>query len=391
MTSRAPGGSQSREKPMRIIGQFPYRLTRRNRWKLFRYRYRSLFRNVENIIDIAGGVINDIFLRRNAETQQDVHAEPIHIKDERNSAKRKQWCLYAAYSPKSVVTEMVLAQLRSYYEAGFSVVFVSMSASISELDRQRLSQVCSHLIHRRSFGRDFGAWAHAVRLLSDEMEAAEALLLTNDSNVGPVRALGPWINRCMEQEGVFGLTESIGGGSHLQSYFIVCNGRDVVNTMFSFLKNIRLSHSKWLMIQRGEIALTRFMRARGHFIGALVDYGSLEDIFINNPELWTELKVVFPWLFVGMKDINITEKNKLDVEYNRYLLRSRLFLAPLNPSHHFNAVLVKHFGFPFIKTELILKNPAMLPSAADWRHFVSDESPVAVETIEDHLSTLMSF
>ncbi|WP_204267400.1 hypothetical protein, partial [Escherichia coli] len=74
-----------------------------------------------------------------------------------------------------------------------------------------------------------------------------------------------------EREGVFGLTESLQGGPHLQSYFVLGHGRRATEDMAGFLRGLRLSFSKWITVQRGEIALTAAMRQR-HFVAAVIDH-----------------------------------------------------------------------------------------------------------------------
>ncbi|MFT0877364.1 rhamnan synthesis F family protein [Rhodopseudomonas sp. G2_2311] len=323
-----------------------------------------------NLVDVIGGLRKDMLPQ--------VENGALVFLNERG---RQRWCIYAAYSPTSHVSDMVLTQLRAYRDAGFEVVFVSMSLTISEGDRGRIADVCSGLVHRRSSGRDFGAWAHAVRLLGHRLAGAESLLLTNDSMLGPFVSLEPWIDACTAREGLFGLTESIGGGSHLQSYFLIANGAQVVADTVGFLSELRLSHSKWLMVQRGEVAFSCAMRRKGHYTAAVLDHETIENALLEHPELLAELSVLEPGLSIGL--------DSDDPFRYRYQLRSRLFMRPLNPCHQLNSVLLRYFKFPFIKVDLVTKNPGMVPSAPDWRYFIGPDSSVTEEMIEDHLATLV--
>ena len=382
---------------MRRIYDPAYRLKRRNFLTLSKYRFRKWIIYWKNAKDIAGGISRDVFFRNGLATQLDVKAVRLGENEHGPANLPRRWCLFAAYSPKSTVTDMMITQLRTYRDAGFSVVFITMSRTISEADKEKLKQVCTYVIHRKSFGRDFGAWAHAAHLLRNEIEAADVLLLANDSNLGPIFPLPPWIEACLEREGIFGMTESLGGGSHLQSYFLVGNGSEAVRAMLDFLLTMRLSHSKWLMIQRGEIGFTRAMQKRGLFVGALISYEDLENALLEQKDLQAELEVLFPGIFLRQDVFDFSKINpeNLSLESqrikwrNRYLLRFNLFFLPLNPSHQLNSVLLRHFKFPFIKAELITKNPGMVPSAPDWRYFITPESPVTEAMIEDHLATLI--
>jgi hypothetical protein len=386
---------------MRRIYQPSYRLKRRNVLSLLALRYRRRLIQVENAIDIGIGFVKDMLYRAELTAQPGVVATPLKPQGPQrppsDAGDQRRWCLFASYSPKSVVTDMVLEQLRAYKEAGFNVVFITMSRTLSKGDEAKLARFCAYVIHRRSFGRDFGAWAHAAQLLAAELAGAEALLLTNDSNLGPIYPLRPWIEDCLKRHGVFGLTESLGGGSHLQSFFLVGNGADAVAAMLAFLKEMKPSHSKWLMIQRGEIAFTQEMQKKGLFVGACIGHEDVESVLLGDELLQAELAVLFPGVFIDLENPPIpdVEGAWLDekIEYfklkNRYLLRSKLFVFPVNPTHQLASVLVKHFKFPFIKAELVVKNPCMVPSAPDWRYFVTAESPVSEEMIENHLVTLV--
>jgi len=50
------------------------------------------------------------------------------------------------------------------------------------------------------------------------------------------------------------LTESLQGGAHLQSYMLLARGRAVVQDLAHFVQTMRISHSKWLLIQMGRSA-----------------------------------------------------------------------------------------------------------------------------------------
>ena len=107
---------------------------------------------------------------------------------------------------------------------------------------------------------------------------------------------------------------------------------------------------------------------------------NLANALLENQELLAELFVMHPELREGLDPHWSTR--------NRYLLRSRLFLIPLNPNHKLNSVLLNHFHFPFVKVDLVTKNQGLVPSAPDWRYFLTSDSPVTEAMIDDHLAAL---
>ncbi|WP_170181741.1 rhamnan synthesis F family protein [Phreatobacter stygius] len=374
---------------MRRVQDYSYRTRRRTPLARLRARYSRLFLHLDNVRDIVGGSCKDLLLKSSLMrlAPPEVHHNHPLFPD---GSRPRRLCLFASYSKTSVVSDMVLEQLRAYRQAGFSIVFVSMSAGVSKPDLERLSGFCATVIRRDNHGLDFGAWADALRLLAGETTGLDSLLLTNDSNIGPISPLGPWIEKCLASEGIFGLTESLQGGAHLQSYFLLGHGRRATEDLTAFLRKLRVSFSKWILIQRGEIGLTSAMRQR-HFVAAVIDHETLENAVLDDIEAQLELSVVCPDLFAnfaidqppsaGIHDLQEARRIR-----DRYGLRRRLFNFPLNPTHQLASVLVKTFKFPFIKTELIVKNPARMPFAPDWRYCIDDQSPCSVEMIERHIA-----
>jgi hypothetical protein len=43
---------------------------------------------------------------------------------------------------------------------------------------------------------------------------------------------------------------------------------------------------------------------------------------------------------------------------------------PVNPTHHLWRALIEQAGFPYIKTDLVRRNPARLPGVEGWAEVV---------------------
>ena len=112
----------------------------------------------------------------------------------------------------------------------------------------------------------------------------DELILANDSVLGPIHPLAPVIDTMRAGgEGLFGLTESLQGGPHLQSYFLLARGKAAVADLMGFLQTLYVSHSKWLLVQMGEIRLARWMRRRGHRVAAVFGYDRLVQAAVADP------------------------------------------------------------------------------------------------------------
>ena len=49
---------------------------------------------------------------------------------------------------------------------------------------------------------------------------------------------------------------------------------------------------------------------------------------------------------------------------------------------------MRRLGFPFLKTELVRRNPGRLPGIDGWRALVPPEAPCPVPVIEAHLRAM---
>src|ERR1700753_1950921 len=131
-------------------------------------------------------------------------------------------------------------------------------------------------MHRENFGRDFGAWSDLMPEIRHRWPHMDELMLANDSVLGPIHPVAPIIEVMRANgKGLFGLTESLQGAPHLQSYFLFARGGAAVQDLQRFLQTLQLSHSKWLLVRRGEIKLAGWMRRRGHRVAAAFGYDRL--------------------------------------------------------------------------------------------------------------------
>jgi hypothetical protein len=266
--------------------------------------------------------------------------------------------LYLHWSPDGRVSDMVLGQVAFWRQAGFDVVFVS-NAAPPPRDWDAVGAQAVLRIARDNFGRDFGGWRDAFALAVARFGAPRELLLANDSVLGPVRPLAPVLDALRSGgEGLFGLTESRGGGAHLQSYLLLARGAAAVADVGAHLAACIPGRSKWRLVQHGELGLTRRMQRQGHRVAA-----------------------VFGWerVAAGLDAATLASLGP------RFAEPGALDRFPLNPTHHLWRVLVERFGFPFIKTELVLRNPLGLPGVAAWRALT--DAPTAA-LIADHLHGL---
>lgn len=284
--------------------------------------------------------------------------------------------IYVHYAPSGVVSEMVRRQLHFLSDAGFAVVFVSNAPHVPEEDWSAVREICALVVHRRNVGLDFGAWQSVAPEVMRRWPSATELLLMNDSSLGPIRPLQALIDVLRSGgDGLFGLTESLQGGPHLQSYFLLTRGKAAIADVFRFLEELRPSHSKWLVIRRGELCLTGWMRARGHRVAALFGYDRAIRLAVADS---AELQRVAAThrRFASVTAMPASQALDFLVEW------------PLNPTHHLWHVLASRMGFPLLKTELILRNPGNVPGVEAWADVVPDDAPCGTLVLREHLATV---
>ena len=286
--------------------------------------------------------------------------------------------LYVHYSRSGQVSDMVRTQLAAYTAAGFAVVFVSVAPDLPEAAFQAARACCALVVHRRNGGMDFGAWQDLAPEASRRWPEATEWLLTNDSILGPLRPLAPLFAALRAGgEGVFGMTESAQGGHHLQSYFVLARGAAAIGALRDFLAALRLSSSKWRVVQRGELGLTRYLLGRGIRVQALFGYARLVRAALADNAETTYLVAACPAL---------APLSALPPGQREPALEAALLRWPLNPTHPLWRCLVQRLGFPFIKTQLVRHNPGHLPGVAEWPLLVGPEAPCSATMLQAHLA-----
>jgi hypothetical protein len=154
------------------------------------------------------------------------------------------------------------------------------------------------------------------------------------------------------------MTESPGGGPHLQSYALLARGGAAVGVVSRHLAGIRDRRSKWRVVREGELGLTARARAEGLRCAALFGYARALAAVDDETRVTLGPRFADP---------------------------AALVRFPLNPTHHLWRVLVERLGFPYLKTELVRCNPGRLAGVEEWRKLVPPEE---LARIEAHLAGL---
>lgn len=274
--------------------------------------------------------------------------------------RESSWCIFSHYDPNGNIEQYVIHYLTELKSLGFNIVFVTTN---TELPNDKISSI-AHLIQaiilRENVGYDFGSYKTGINYLQERTKSIEKLLIANDSVFGPLNALEKVIE-ASENYDLFGITDSYDHHYHLQSYFIIYS-KDVLRgkPFQEFWKSVELCPGSGLefkqrIIKLYEVGGSQHFIKHGYSIGAFNSY----------QKVFCQLALDYE------KKLGLW---KLDQENTPTPLTIRF-----NASHQNWDLLIK-MGCPFIKRELLLKNPANIDTRY-WASSINESSEYPVDLI----------
>jgi hypothetical protein len=264
-------------------------------------------------------------------------------------------------------------------EAGLSVVFVTNSERIEPEAQLFLKSVCQAMLIRRNIGYDFGAWRDGLDTLGLPQAGTEAIYLVNDSVYGPFGDFTAMLGGIdFGQADIWGLTESWQHRYHLQSFFLACGGDAIRSEAWRrFWHSVRPVPSKEWIIRHCEIGFTHALQRGGVRCAAVFPQASLLDT--------TELARL-----EALAEADRPRRGKADAlraraAHARRLLRSvQRGRQDLNPSIDLWRQLLRA-GYPFVKRELLQKNPSGIADVFDWEQVVRDTRQVDPTSLAEEI------
>ena len=226
------------------------------------------------------------------------------------------------YDPEGIVDPYFLYYLKKLHELG-DVCIVSASEKLDKASQQAMMFYAKRLIVKNNVGYDFKAWARGISK-TENLDQYDRVILTNDSVFGPFSDLEGIVadmDKC--DYDVWSIADSFQRDRyHLQSYFMVYNMKPLRE---NFLRGIFEDFSgvqvKDDIIDAFEVGLTDQFDKRGYKYGA---YASMKNI----PQTIDYLKL---------------DRFRSD--------------GVVNSSHALWDYLIMYENFPFLKRELVMKNP----------------------------------
>lgn len=267
--------------------------------------------------------------------------------------------IYAHHDSEELVDEHVVSSLRAYKNLGFDICLVTNIFNPQSLDTVR--DLVTTCLAKNDAGRDFGSWAVASEYLGlDFLANLKTLILTNDSIYFPVIDPNPLFEKASSLSfDVFGMTDSVFDGWHVQSYFLMLNPEAtrilIPKIQDKFAETPYMSRDG--IIHTFEYGLTRWAMDAGLTVGAAFSVLDAHEA----AQLDSALR---PW------------RNELLFD-----------LGNLNPTHHLFDLLVMRYQIPMLKRDLLLTNLNGL-NLRNWEQLV-DPTFHNVEIIKNHLARRM--
>lgn len=298
-------------------------------------------------------------------------------------------CLYSHFDRDSLVAPHVLQALAAVSRLGFRIHFITTSRHLHPEVVEAVSPFCEKIIHKDNHGLDFGAWRLGWRLLGRETPLDELLLL-NDSVYGPLADLGAVFDRMAGEPCDFwSITDSWDQKYHLQSYFLVFRRAVLASAAFEgFWDSFWLINHKNHIVRRCEIGLTQRLLKAGFAPKAFCAYLDVRDHVVRRLLDRSESPGHLDGV-ISLPHGRVSLAATASADMRAHLLaEGALIDATLNPMHHFWKVLITDFGCPYLKADLLLRNPVKIVDAYQWKQLVSQHTTYDPSLIERHLYRL---
>lgn len=260
----------------------------------------------------------------------DVAAPPVLEAGDPPPATAPKVAFFAHHGERPTVSRSVRELIATLITNGYHVVLMSSSEFPEPLHWPDGLPDGVTVFRRDNLGYDFGSWAAGLALYP-KAASAPYVLLVNDSLVGPFAPLDELLTQFEQsQADVWALVDTTQEKYHVQSYFVgYRNGVLAEPALQKFWDNIRVEQDKLMIVRRYEIGGTQWLLRHGFSI-----------------------EVAFPY--------------------------STVVAEGFNPTSFGWRQLLAH-GFPFVKREMVLNPPELIPDAGDVAAVVRERFGVDVQ------------
>lgn len=289
-------------------------------------------------------------------------------------AGARRVAVFVHFDRRGRVQPYVLHYLDKLAEVGFVIVFVTNSPALQPASLLDVQARCAIVARRRNVGYDFGGYKDGLAQIGDASSYDE-VLFANDSVYGPFGDFSKLLARCDETAAVWGITDSWDRRFHLQSYFLLVKRAALLDRGFTeFWRRLRYLGSRWAVVKYHEVGFTQTLLRSELRCAALFPYRRAVE---------------------AISAVNVSGKlAREDIGAERRLYLERLCAAveqahPLNATHFFWDYLIGELGCPFLKRDLLLRNPMGIPFVSQWRLLLERTSDYDTDLIVQDLESAL--
>jgi hypothetical protein len=250
-------------------------------------------------------------------------------------------CVFCSYPTNNTISNSLKRYLQHLNQLGYSILFISNNNIINK-DIEWLQTQCTRIIIRENFGLDFACYKTGMLKYQKQIQAADELLIANDSVI-MIKDLNPMFNEMKNKKLDFwGVTESYNGmytDHHICSYFISISKQIIKSKIFwNFWKDYKLTNSRVLTIDRGEILLSQTLLRAGFKLNSYMNSDNINRFLLEcKDDVWFFLRPL----------AKLSTSNVILEQYRKYLY-----------STNHNGIFAKAMlamGMPLIKKDLLIK------------------------------------
>jgi len=266
-------------------------------------------------------------------------------------------CLFSHFDLECHIDPVVVHYLNSLKKVGLDIVVITTSPGLLERSIETVKDICHAIIHRENIGMDFGSWQYAIRTL--DLSHYDEILLANDSVFGPFRPLDNLFARIDESKcSLLGLTQSLQFAYHFQSYFLYFKKEVFKSEDFKDFWKQDIPIKKEDIIFKFELRIVEYFTSRGYTAEPLYPLDPVRQKFLTS--------------YATPNDF-ISTQVKRDTTW-------------ANPTVDRWEVLLRDFEFPFLKRELLTKNPGNYPNVSPWQDCLKGNEEI-IGMIKNYLTS----
>jgi len=269
---------------------------------------------------------------------------------------------FVHYDRDDILDDCVKNYISSLRSFGYDIVFVTTSNIDMAKNYDFIKENCAMCIIRENIGYDFYSYAIFYTMLRIYLNLYNTFIFANDSvyliSEELLHIFLQKLNRKLFEQNMdcIGALSSCERAYHIQSWFVAFKiSEDILRFMDDFVRNISVQNNKENIINCYEVGISQKLIQNGFKIGAVYEYNDL---------------------VVALED------------NHPYCEHVRKHYA--NPSHFFWDKLINS-DFPFIKRELLVKNPSKIVNIGLWKNLcVNKGNRNFIKAIENNIRRLLN-